>query len=234
METELQHSTNGHSGNFTQPDAKPVLYAVPSLVYNEDCVEGMKRFSDNHFDLAIVDPPYGIGVSKSKEIGYKGFNKFTPKDWDNETPKDEYWEQLFRVSKNQIVFGGNYFALPPTRCFLIWDKGEGFYNRTYAECEMAWTSFDANAKIYKRDPLAKGDYKGKIHPTQKPVSLYDWILMNFAKDGYKILDTMVGSGSSRIACNKAGLEYTGFEIDTEYYEKQEKRFIDFVSQTRLF
>ena len=227
-------STEYKLENVSPTFGNTVLPAVPSVVYNEDCVEGMKRFSDGYFDLAIVDPPYGIGVSKSKEIGYKGFNKFTPKDWDNETPKDEYWQELFRVSKNQIVFGGNYFALPPTRCFLIWDKGEGFYNRTYAECEMAWTSFDANAKIYKRDPLAKGDYKGKIHPTQKPVSLYDWILMNFAKDGYKILDTMVGSGSSRIACNKAGLEYTGFEIDKEYYDKQEKRFMDFVSQTRLF
>ena len=128
----------------TPHDGKPLLCAGAvskdgiSLIHG-DSLQALKSYGDNHFDWAIVDPPYGIGVSKSKEIGYKGFNKFTPKDWDNETPKAEYWEQLFRVSKNQIVFGGNYFALPPTRCFLIWDKGEGFYNRTYAECEMAWS-----------------------------------------------------------------------------------------------
>ena len=203
-------------------------------ITNEDCMELMARYPDKYFDLAIVDPPYGIGVSKSKEIGYKGFNKFTPKDWDNETPKDEYWQELFRVSKNQIVFGGNYFALPPTRCFLIWDKGEGFYNRTYAECEMAWTSFDANAKIYKRDPLAKGDYKGKIHPTQKPVALYKWILDKYAKEGDKILDTHGGSCSLAIACHDYGFELTCCELDVDYYNKAVERIKNHVSQLKLF
>ena len=203
-------------------------------LYNMDCMEGMRQFPDKYFELAIVDPPYGIGISKSREIGYKGFNQFTPKEWDNETPTEEYWQELFRVSKNQIVWGGNYFNLPPSRCFLIWDKGEGFYNRSYAECEMAWTSFDANAKIFKRDPLARGDYKGKIHPTQKPVALYKWLLKNYAKPGDKILDTHVGSASSLIACYEYGFDFIGFEIDKDYYEAAQKRLQAVMSQVSMF
>lgn len=141
---------------------------------------------------------------------------------------------MFRVSKNQVIFGGNYFGLPPPRCYLVWDKGEGFYNRTYAECELAWTSFDANTCKIKYDPLAKGDYKGKIHPCQKPVTVYDWILQKYAKTNDLILDTHLGSGSSRIAANKGGFNFIGFETDKEYYEKQEKRFKNFTAQQRLF
>jgi len=214
--------------------AKPVLPAVPSSeVYLEDCVTALKRYADNHFDLAIVDPPYGIGMDGGN-VGYKGFNNFEKKDWDKEIPNAEYFTELFRVSKNQVIFGGNYFGLPPTRCYLVWDKGEGFYNRTYAECELAWTSFDANTCKIKYDPLAKGDYKGKIHPCQKPVTVYDWILQKYAKPNDLILDTHLGSGSSRIAAYKGGFNFVGFEIDQEYYEKQEKRFNDFKSQLRLF
>ena len=139
------------------------------------------------------------------------------------------------VSKNQIVWGANYFGLPPTRGFFVWDKGEGFYNRDFAECEYAWTSFDRNAKVLNRDPLAKRDYhEGKIHPTQKPVALYEWILVNYAKPNDLILDTHLGSGPSRIACFKGGFNFVGFEIDAEYYEKQEKRFKNFSAQQRLF
>jgi len=203
-------------------------------LYNMDCMEGMKKFPDKYFELAIVDPPYGIGISMRREIGYNGFNQFTPKEWDNETPTEEYWQELFRVSKNQIVWGGNYFNLPPSRCFLIWDKGEGFYNRSYAECEMAWTSFDANAKIFKRDPLARGDYKGKIHPTQKPIKLYEWLLSNYAKQGDKILDTHVGSASSLIACYNMGFEYIGFEIDKDYYEAAQERMRIHMQQQTIF
>ena len=141
---------------------------------------------------------------------------------------------MFRVSVNQIIWGGNYFSLPPTRCFLVWDKGEGFYNRTYAECELAWTSFDKNTRKYKRDPLAKGDYKGKIHPTQKPVKLYEWLLMNYAKEGDKILDTHLGSGSIAIACHNLGYDLEGYELDTEYYEAAKKRLKEHQSQTRMF
>ena len=193
----------------------------------------LKEFKDNQFDLAIVDPPYGIGMDGGN-VGYKGFNNFKKKGWDKTKPEDFYFIELFRVSVNQIIWGGNYFGLPHTRCFLVWDKGEGFYNRTYAECELAWTSFDKNTRKYKRDPLAKGDYKGKIHPTQKPVKLYEWLLMNYAKEGDKILDTHLGSGSIAIACHNLGYDLEGYELDTEYYEAAKKRLKEHQSQTRMF
>jgi site-specific DNA-methyltransferase (adenine-specific) len=204
-----------------------------SRVYLMDCIEGMKQYSDKYFSLALVDPPYGIGMDGGN-VGYKGFNNFEKKNWDKEVPTNEYFNELFRVSKNQIIFGGNYFALPPTRCYLVWDKGEGFYNRTYAECELAWTSFNANTCKIKHDPLANGDYKGKIHPCQKPLTVYEWLLHNYAKQGDKILDTHLGSQSSRIAAYKNGFDFTGFELDAEYFEKGNKRFDEFKSQLRMF
>lgn len=124
--------------------------------------------------------------------------------------------------------------MPSARCWLVWDKGEGFYGRTYAEAELAWTSFDQNVRIFKRDPLARGDYNGKIHPTQKPVALYSWIFARYAKPGYKILDTHLGSGSSRIAAYDAGLDFVGYEIDKEYFDKQEERFAAHTAQMNLF
>lgn len=204
-----------------------------NVAYNMDCLEAMRVMPDKAFDLAVVDPPYGIGMDGGN-VGYKGFNDFTKKDWDKTIPEKEYFEQLFRVSKNQIIWGGNYFGLPPSRCWLVWDKGEGFYNRTYAEAELAWTSFDKNVKIFKRDPLASGDYHGKIHPTQKPVALYRWIFQRYAKPGDKILDTHLGSGSSRIAAYDAGLDFVGYEIDKEYFDKQEERFARHTAQLNLF
>ena len=204
-----------------------------SEVYLMDCIAGMKHYPDKYFDLAVVDPPYGIGMDGGN-VGYKGFNNFTKKNWDKETPPTEYFLELWRVSKNRIIWGGNYFDLPATRCYLVWDKGEGFYNRTYAECELAWTSFDANTQKVKRDPLAKGDYKGKIHPCQKPVFLYDYIFEKFAERGNTVLDTHLGSQSSRIAANKAGLDFVGFEIDREYFDNGNTRFKNFVSQGVLF
>ena len=210
--------------------AKHVLPAVPSSeVYLEDCVKALKRFNDNHFDLAIVDPPYGIGDKfKGGKTGKMNFNEIVNKDWDK-VPSDEYFAELQRVSKNQIIWGGNYFNLPPTRCFIVWDKiiSEDF---SLAMAELAWTSFDKLAKIYK----LQVPKNGKIHPTQKPVKLYDWLLHNYAKPNDLILDTHLGSGSSRIAAYKGGFNFVGFEIDQEYYEKQEKRFNDFKSQLRLF
>lgn len=190
--------------------------------YNMDCMEGMAQFPDKFFELAIVDPPYGIGMDGGC-VGYKGFNVFDKKTWDNATPTDAYFAELQRVSQNQIIWGGNYFGLPPTRCVIIWDKGEGFYNRTYAEAELAWTSFDKNVKIFKRDPLAKGDYHGKIHPTQKPIALYRWLLQHYAKPGDKIIDTHVGSASSLIACHEKGFQYVGFELDPDYYSAANAR-----------
>jgi len=201
--------------------------------HNIDCLSFMKQCEDNQFDLAIVDPPYGIGMDGGN-VGYKGFNNFEKKGWDKAIPEQEYFEELFRISKNQIVWGGNYFGLPATRCFLVWDKGEGFYNRTYAECELAWTSFDKNTVKYKRDPLAKGDYKGKIHPTQKPVNLYKWILMNYAKEGDKIFDSHLGSGSIAIACNQLGFDLIGTEIDKDYFDKANKRIELAKKQQTLF
>jgi site-specific DNA-methyltransferase (adenine-specific) len=210
--------------------AKHVLPAVPlSEVYLEDCVTALKRYADNHFDLAIVDPPYGIGDKfKGGKTGKMNFNEIVNKDWDK-LPSDEYFAELQRVSKNQIIWGGNYFNLPPTRCFIVWDKiiSEDF---SLAMAELAWTSFDKLAKIYK----LQVPKNGKIHPTQKPVKLYDWLLHNYAKPNDLILDTHLGSGSSRIAAYKGGFNFVGFEIDQEYYEKQEKRFNDFKSQLRLF
>jgi site-specific DNA-methyltransferase (adenine-specific) len=193
----------------------------------------MKGKPDNYYDLSITDPPYGIGMDGGN-VGYKGFNNLEKKDWDKEIPSKEYFEQLFRVSKNQVIFGGNYFGLPPTRCYLVWDKGEGFYNRTYAECELAWTSFDANTCKIKHDPLAKGDYKGKIHPTQKPIKLYRWILQKYAKQGDKILDTHGGSMSSAIACDMEGFDLDICEIDLDYFEAGKKRFATYKQQTTLF
>ena len=206
--------------------------------YNGDCMDLLKQTPDKYYDICIVDPPYGIGMDGGN-VGYKGFNSFEKKNWDKEIPSKEYFEQLFRVSKNQVIFGGNYFGLPPTRCFLVWDKGEGFYNRTYAECELAWTSFDANTVKIKHDPLAKGDYKGKVHPTQKPIDLYDWILKNYAKQGDKILDTHFGSGSIALAMDKANrldkmnLHLTACEIDKEYIDKAINRISESIKQGTL-
>ena len=200
---------------------------------NIDCMEYMARCSDGEFDLAIVDPPYGIGMSGGN-VGYKGNNDLERKDWDNAIPSDEYFKELFRVSREQIIWGGNYFYLPPTRCYLIWDKGEGFKGRSYAECEQAWTSFDANARIYKRDPLCNGDYKGKIHPTQKPIKLYEWLLANYASNDMRILDTNLGSGSSAIAAHYFGCEFVGCEIDADYYRAAKERFDHETRQVAMF
>jgi len=201
--------------------------------FNMDCIEFMQSVSDKFYDLAIVDPPYGIGMDGGN-VGYKGNNNLEKKNWDNEIPKKRYFDELFRVSKNQIIWGGNYFGLPATRCFLVWDKGEGFYNRTYAECELAWTSFNKNTCKLKHDPLAYGDYKGKIHPTQKPVKLYEWILINYAKEGDKILDTHGGSQSSRIACFNLGFELDIIELDKDYFDGGNKRFDQHKKQLTLF
>ena len=201
----------------------------------DDCMNVMRDYEDNHFDLAIVDPPYGIGMDGGN-VGYQGFNDFKKKNWDNKIPKKEYFDELFRVSQNQIIWGGNYFIkyLKNTRCMLVWDKGEGFYNRTFAECELAWTSFDKNTKKIKHDPLAKRDYVGKIHPTQKPVQLYKWILHNYAEKGQKILDTHLGSGSIAIACHYFGCDLIGIEIDEEYYNKAKHRINELTKQETLW
>ena len=222
--------------------AKHVLPAVPSSeVYLEDCVKALKRFNDNHFDLAIVDPPYGIGAGSKSFINRNTANKRAEKfykdnDWDKCTPPKEYWDELQRVSKKWIVWGGNYFTeyLPPARCFIVWDKKTGA--NSYADCELALTNIDSNARIITKFWLGAHaqDDDGRIHPTQKPIMLYDFLYQNYAKEGDKILDTHLGSGSNRISAYKNGFDFTAFEIDEDYYKSQEKRFNDFKSQLRLF
>lgn len=182
-------------------------------LYNMDCMEAMRDMPDKFFDLAIVDPPYGIGVTKMRMGNRNAAIINKSKEWDASAPDSLYFDELRRVSKNQIIWGGNYFDLPPTRGFAIWDKGESMYKRSLAECEYAWTSFDVAARIIKIHPNAKD----RIHPTQKPVELYMWILAHYANPGDKILDTHAGSASSLIACHKMGHEYVGYEIDKDYY-----------------
>lgn len=200
-------------------------------ITNEDNMLLMARYPDNYFDLAIVDPPYGISVNmnmgRRKGMGVKHKNK----NWDNETPTKEYFNELFRVSKNQIIWGGNYFQLPPTRSFIIWDKMIP-ERLSFAMCEFAWSSFDKVSKIFRK-PI-QTDNSNRIHPTQKPVSLYKWILDKYAKEGDKILDTHLGSGSIAIAAHDYKYELTACELDKEYYDKAIQRITNHTNQQKLF
>ena len=200
-----------------------------STVYLMDCIEGMKQFPDKIFDLAVVDPPYGIGAGKGVGVTRGKENQYTVKDWDSSIPEQTYWDELWRVSKNQIVWGGNYMTdyLKPSRGWIYWRKMMG---GNYADGELAWTSFDRNLKEFTK----RSDQGNRFHPTQKPIKLYEWIFANYAEDGNLILDTHLGSQSSRIAANKAGLDFVGFEIDREYFDAGNKRFKNFVSQGVLF
>lgn len=220
-----------------------------------DCLEAMKNMADNEFDLAVVDPPYGCGFTEGGGNGgwfakyhqsddsqpynrflnpgsvFEKYKRSGSVNWDV-APPQEYFEQLFRVSQNQIIWGGNYFSLPPTRCFLIWRKLTISENFSMAMAEYAWTSFKQNAKVFEcapQDPTGK-----RFHPTQKPVKLYSWIFQKYAEPGMKILDTHLESGSSRIAAYDAGLDFVGYEIDKEYFNKQEERFADYTSQLDLY
>ncbi len=182
-----------------------------------DCMDLMRDTPDDYYDLAIVDPPYGIGVSDTPMSSRWVSSRLTKKDWDASRPSPQYFMELRRVSQHQIIWGGNYFSLPPSRFFVVWDKGAGFKGRSFAECEQAWGSLDKNAKIFTYDPLANGDYRGKFHPTQKPVALYKWLLANYAEPGQRILDTHMGSGSIAIACHYFGAYLTATEIDEDYF-----------------
>jgi site-specific DNA-methyltransferase (adenine-specific) len=205
-------------------------------VTNEDNMELMARYLDNYFDLAICDPPYGIGAD-NMTMGSGKNKKFKKgKTWDNLTPKKEYFEELKRVSKNQIIWGGNYFTdkLKTSRCWLFWDKGI-YGDCDFADGELAWTSFDKVLRIAKiRYKGFLGSDKIRIHPTQKPVKLYEWLLMNYAKEGDKILDTHFGSGSIAIACHRLNFELTACELDKEYFDASIKRIKTEISQQRLF
>ena len=218
----------------------------------------MARYPDNYFDLAIVDPPYGIGASKqsassSKMKGRKNSvikrSTLKSKDWDNETPTKEYFNELFRVSKEQIIWGGNYFELPLINSWLIWNKLQVLETRS--DGEMAWTSFKRPLKIvpllqdgfkrgqnvgYNQPVIYNEPFSGKqtIHPTQKPVALYKWILDKYAKQGDKILDTHLGSGSIAIACHDYGFDLTACELDKEYFDKAIQRINNHTAQQKLF
>lgn len=194
-----------------------------------DCMEYMRGLPDKAFDLAIVDPPYGIGINSSGRLGHYGGKG---KAWDAGIPDANYFSALERVSANQIIWGGNYFIdyLSATRCFLLWDKQqpEGV---SFASAELAWTSFDESTKTFYRRP--QGD-RNRIHPTQKPVELYEWLLANYAQPGQRILDTHLGSGSSAIACNNLGFEMVGCELDDDYYKAACARVEQATKQERLF
>lgn len=206
-----------------------------SEVYLMDCVQGMKEYPDKFFDLAICDPPYGIDIlNKSKSFSGKKA-KYEQKEWDNEIPNIEYFMELFRVSKNQIIWGANYFLdfLPSTKCIIFWDKCNTNKGK-FADGEMAWTSFNQPTCFVSLAWLGyfQPNMKNKqirIHPTQKPLELYSYIIEKFANKGDKILDTHLGSGSSRIAAQKLGFDFYGFEIDADYFEASEKRFKNAIS-----
>lgn len=187
---------------------------------NIDCMEYMATQPDNAFDLAIVDPPYGINVTAMNMGSRQNVKPDKSKNWDDSVPSAAYFDELRRVSKDQIIWGGNYFSLPPARCWLLWDKGESMYGRDFAEGEMAWTSFDKVVRFFKKNP----NQPDRFHPTQKPVKLYEWLLANYAKEGDRILDTHLGSGSSAIAAHYGGFAFVGCEIDPDYYQAAKERF----------
>ncbi len=205
-------------------------------ITNEDNMALMARCEDNHFDLAIVDPPYGINASEMTMGSGKNKKYRKGKKWDKETPTNEYFLELQRVSKNQIIWGGNYFSdkLNPSRCYIFWDKGING-DCDFADGELAWCSFD---KVLRIAPIRYKGFLGadnvRIHPTQKPVKLYEWLLMNYAKEGDKILDTHLGSGSIAIACHNLGYDLTACELDKEYFDAAMKRLSDHKKQMKLF
>jgi len=210
---------------------------------NMDCLLYMKQCEDKQFDLAIVDPPYGINMDgdinirkPDRKSTWNKKDKYTRKDWDKETPSNEYWTELFRISKNQIVWGGNYFTdnLPISKCWVFWDK---MFDKTFnfSHGELAWTSFDK--QLLKYTISSKAETRGgkdRIHPTQKPKKLYEWLLTKFANEGDKIIDTHLGSGSIALACWNMKYDLVGIEVDEEYYTKASKRLEQHKKQLTLF
>lgn len=233
-----------------------------SHVYNEDNMLVMGRYPDKYFDIAIIDPQYGInapkmamgsnpkrkgkgqypGISTSVKLKGRlnsGGGKLKDRilnssefDWDNIPPSPEFFKELFRVSKDQIIFGGNYFGLPPSRCIICWDKIQPWEN--FSQWEMAWTSFDKPAKMYRVSNTGGSNRDKKIHPTQKPIALYDKIYRDFVTKGMKILDTHLGSGSHRITASKLDVEFVGCEISKSYFDNEQKRYNNYISQLSLF
>ena len=208
-----------------------------SEIYNIDCIEFMQKYPDNYFDLAIVDPPYGIGVDGNKEQRWKDGSlkrkAHEIKGWDKSMPTKNYFDELLRVSKNQIIWGGNYFTkyLEPTKAWIFWYKGQ--QDLTMSDGELAWTSYNKVTRMIDIHRTHIWNEK-PMHPTQKPVKLYRWILQKYAEVGDKILDTHLGSGSSRIAADMEGFDFYGCELDQDYFNAHQKRWDDYKSQQRLF
>lgn len=192
-----------------------------NIVHNCDCMKFMKNIPDKYYELAIVDPPYGIKRFKENDGGNsKKIRRFGDKDknWNNIKPDEKYFTELFRISQYQIIWGGNNFILPESEYFIIWDKMQ--FVPSFARCEYAWTNKKVPAKMFN----FRYHNKCKIHPTQKPVALYKWLLQNYAKPNDKIFDSHVGSGSIRIACYELGFDFEGCELDVDYWNDQEKRY----------
>lgn len=216
--------------------------------YNMDCMEGMKQFPDKFFDLAIVDPPYGIGENPKRALSRarptSKWKNPTPVvysgcDWDNERPKKEYFEELFRVSRNQIIWGANYFVehLTPSMGWIAWYKKGQTPNCDFSDCEFAYTSFNRASKFFNFPWVGFGAVNAKekrIHPTQKPIALYEWLLEQFANPDDIILDTHVGSASSLIACHKTKHRYVGFELDKTYYDIARQRIAEETAQMTIY
>jgi len=204
-------------------------------ITNEDNMELMARYPDNYFDLAIVDPPYGIGFDGSRKSTSKhgGRKEYEFKGWDSTIPNQNYFNELFRVSKNQIIWGANYFTkyLPSSMGWLFWDKGQRICN---SDGELAYTSFQQALRVVEYNRCEIQKIGGAIHPTQKPQQLYKWILDKYAKQGDKILDTHLGSGSIAIACHDYGFDLTACELDKEYFDKAIERIKNHTNQTKLF
>lgn len=215
-------------------------------LYNLDCMEAMREIPDKYFQLAIVDVPYGINEAASTRYGTQyGHAKapcasYSRKAWDKTPPPPEYFQELFRISRNQIIWGANHFIsrIPfDSPCWIVWDKENG--GNDFADCELAWTSFRTAVRIFrfKWHGMLQGDMKHKeirIHPTQKPVRLYEWLLTHYAQDGDRIIDTHAGSASSLIACHRLGFEFLGFEIDAEYFKASQERLAAEMAQISLF
>ena len=205
-------------------------------LYNKDCMESLKEMKDNQFDLAIVDPPYGLDDwnergSNKNHMNKNHMNLDKIKGWEQKPPQEKYFNELKRVSKNQIIWGGNHFLdyLGSTKEFIIWDKKiRGMH---FNDCELAWCSGIKSAcRIFS----LSANQNNRIHPTQKPIKLYEWLLMNYAKEGDKILDTHLGSGSIAIASHNLGFDLEGYELDKEYFEAAKKRLHQHQSQIRMF
>ena len=212
-------------------------------LYNKDCMEAMASMEDNEFDLAIVDPPYGIKEDGAKNHSRSKLAKakeYTPKNWDSSAPSKKYFDELQRVSKKQIIWGANHFIsrIPiDSSCWIVWNKENG--ENDFADCELAWTSFKSAVRMFtfRWAGMLQGNMKNKehrIHPTQKPVALYTWLLDKYAQKGWKILDTHLGSGSSAIAAHDMGYEFHGYELDEEYFEAASKRLKEHQKQLQLF